>query len=287
MANELVHTIIDRVGAPILISVFAILFVAESVSLLRQRMVNRKTRLATNVLLSIPGFVVLRLVLLPILVWLAIKNESWQFGILNWIDLPFYVQAIVGFLLLDYFIYTWHVLNHRMPLLWRFHLVHHTDLDLDVSTAIRFHFGELLGAVIFRGAIVLCLGVSPEIVLIYEIAFEAATQFHHSNWKLPFQLETVLNKVIVTPRMHGIHHSQIRNETDSNYSVIFSFWDRIHKTINLSIYQNEIKIGVPAYHNASEQSVWFLTKLPFTRPRGWTKSIPARGGSGARSLLKP
>ena len=155
--------------------------------------------------------------------------------------------------------------------MWRFHIVHHTDLDLDVTTAIRFHFGELIGSVFFRGAAVVLIGVSPLTALIYEILFEAATQFHHSNIKLPFRFEKTLNKIFVTPRMHGIHHSMVKRETDSNYSIIFSFWDRIHKTVRLNIPQNEIVTGVPSYADETELTIGQLLKLPFTKIRAWEK----------------
>ncbi len=156
------------------------------------------------------------------------------------------VKGLVTFLILDYTNYLWHVLNHQLPMLWRFHLVHHTDPDLDVTTALRFHFGELIGFVFYRAAFVLLSGATALQVLVYEILFEAATQFHHSNWQLPYRLEKQLNKLIVTPRIHGIHHSMIREETDSNYSVIFSFWDRLHRTIKLNVPQNLIVTGVPS-----------------------------------------
>jgi sterol desaturase/sphingolipid hydroxylase (fatty acid hydroxylase superfamily) len=102
-----------------------------------------------------------------------------------------------------------------------------------VTTALRFHFGELVGSVFYRGAFVFLSGASPLNVLFYEVAFEGATQFHHGNWRLPLKVERGLNRVFVTPRMHGIHHYVIREETDSNYSVIFSFWDRLHNTMRL------------------------------------------------------
>ncbi len=116
-------------------------------------------------------------------------------------------------------------------------------------------------------------------MLIYEIAFEAATQFHHSNTKLPFYFEKVLNKLFVTPRMHGIHHSMIKNETDSNYSIIFSFWDRIHKTVRLNIYQNEIVTGVPCYADEKELTIVNLLKLPFTKLRQWEKKERLNDGN--------
>lgn len=260
-------TIFDIYGTPILIALFIILFLIETKFQLRKRVQSRWKRIIINFIVSIPAFVLLRLLFIPAMVWLAVKNETWQIGLNYLFDAPLIVTSIIAFLLLDYSNYIWHILLHKMPILWRFHLVHHTDLDLDITTAFRFHFGEMIGSIFFRGAAVLLIGVSPMMVLIYEILFEAASQFHHSNMKLPFRLEKALNKLIVTPRMHGIHHSMIRRETDSNYSIIFSFWDRLHKTVRLNIHQNEIVTGVPTYADERELTIGKLWKLPFTSIR--------------------
>jgi sterol desaturase/sphingolipid hydroxylase (fatty acid hydroxylase superfamily) len=206
------------------------------------------------------------------MVWLATENQDIHFGLNYVYILPAWTELAIAFLLLDYTNYLWHLLNHKLPFLWRFHLVHHTDRDLDVTTAFRFHFGEMIGSVFYRGAAVFIIGASPLTVLIYEIAFEAATQFHHSNAKLPFQFEKILNKLIVTPRMHGIHHCVVRAEADSNYSVIFSFWDRIHKTIDLNKRQEDIVTGVPSYSDPQELTIGFLFRLPFTSIRPWKKT---------------
>lgn len=163
--------------------------------------------------------------------------------------------------------------------MWRFHLVHHTDLDLDITTSFRFHFGELIGSVFFRGAAVILIGVSPLMVLIYEIAFDAANQFQHSNMKILFRCEKILNKILVTPRMHGIHHSIKKRETDSNFSIIFSFWDRLHSTIRLNVRQDEIITGVPAYTDEKELTTGNLLKLPFTKIRDWIESTTSEDGN--------
>jgi sterol desaturase/sphingolipid hydroxylase (fatty acid hydroxylase superfamily) len=212
------------------------------------------------------------------MLWLAFKNQQWQFGLNYLLNVPASVKYLIAFIFLDYSNYIWHILLHKLPFLWRFHLVHHTDLDVDLTTAFRFHFGEMIASVFFRGAAVVLIGASPAIVLIYEIAFEAATQFHHSNTNISFKLEKIINKVIVTPRMHGIHHSMIKRETDSNYSVIFSFWDRIHKTVRLNIHQNEIITGVPAYADAKELTIGNLLKMPFTKIRDWKNYDRNTGG---------
>ncbi len=268
----MIRSVFDTYGGALLIVLFVILFLIESRLHLRKRVQGRWKRILINSILSIPAFALLRLLFIPAIFWLAVQNQQWQFGFSYWVELPTWISVAVIFLLLDYSNYVWHILLHKLPILWRFHLVHHSDLDLDISTAFRFHFGEMIGSVIFRGGAIVLLGVSPLMVLVYEIAFEAATQFHHSNIKLPYRLEKVLNYLFVTPRMHGIHHSMVRKETDSNYSVIFSFWDRIHRTIRLNVPQQEVIIGLPHYADENELTIGNLLKMPFRKVRPWVKS---------------
>ncbi|CAN5443469.1 sterol desaturase family protein [soil metagenome] len=269
----MIHTSFDKVGIPILILINLLLLLLETKLQLRKRTQKKLQRTIINTVVSIPAFGLLRFAFLPIIVWLAYKNHEWQIGLNYFYSLPLWTKSIIAFLILDYGNYVWHILNHKIPFLWRFHLVHHTDLDMDITTAFRFHFGELIGSVFFRGAVTLLSGASPMLVLVYEIIFEAATQFHHSNWKLPLQFERILNKLIVTPRMHGIHHSVVKQETDSNYSVIFSFWDRLHRTASLNNLNNEVIVGVPSYNKPEELTIGFLLKLPFTKIRSWKKEM--------------
>jgi sterol desaturase/sphingolipid hydroxylase (fatty acid hydroxylase superfamily) len=265
----MIKRIFDLRGAPLLLIAFGILLVAERKKQLRKRNQPQIKRGVINSIVAIPSFSLLRLVFIPAMVRLALHNRKMKLGLNYQYNTHPLLKTIISFLALDYTNYLWHVLNHKIPLLWRFHVVHHSDPDLDITTAFRFHFGELIGSVFFRVAAVLATGATAMQVLIYEILFEGATQFHHSNWKLPYKLEKNLNKVIVTPRMHGIHHSMIRQETDSNYSVIFSWWDRLHKTVRLNVPQEMIVIGVPSYSNTDELTAGYLLKLPFTKIRGW------------------
>jgi len=268
----MIKLIFENYGMPILSGCFVLLFFLESQFSLRKRVASRWKRIQTNFIASIPSFVLLRYLLLPAMVWIAIKNQSWEAGLLPLFNAPVLLKFFIAFFLLDYSNYIWHILLHKLPLLWRFHIVHHSDLDLDLTTAFRFHFGEIIGSLFYRSAAVLLIGASPTTVLIYEIVFEAAAQFHHSNTKLPFCLEKLLNLLIVTPRMHGIHHSSRREETDSNYSVIFSFWDRLHQTIRLNTPQDKIIIGVPFYRDEKELTVRKLLKLPFTSIPSWKEN---------------
>lgn len=179
---------------------------------------------------------------------------------------------MIAFVLLDFTFYYWHRLNHQLPFLWRFHNVHHIDVDLDVSTAVRFHFGEITLSILFRVLQLLLIGPSPGVFLIFEMCFEVAAEFHHSNWRLPFRFERVLNKVFVTPRMHGIHHSIIQEETDSNYSTIFSWWDRLNGTFRMITEAHAVTIGVAAYRDFAGQGIVRLLKLPFQKQRPYRAS---------------
>lgn len=265
----MIHLIFDKIGAAILTLIFIVLFIVETKYLLRKRVQGRYARIFINLIVSIPAFTLLRFLFLPAMVWLAYKNETVHFGLNYLYNSPQWIKGTIAFLLLDYGNYIWHVLNHKFYFLWRFHVVHHTDPDLDITTAFRFHFGEMIGSLFFRGAFVFLTGASPLLVLIYEIVFEAATQFHHSNLKLPIKLEQFLNKLIVTPRMHGIHHSIIKEETDSNYSVIFSFWDRLHQTVRLNVPQSTVITGVSSYTDPKELTISYLLKMPFTKIKPW------------------
>lgn len=194
-------------------------------------------------------------------------SEASRIGLLQWIDLPPALAFVLAVLLLDLTFYGWHVANHRVPLLWRFHVVHHVDPDLDVSTAFRFHFGEVGLSALFRIVQILAIGAPPFAVAVYELMFQVNTLFHHSNVRLPIRGERLLNRVLVTPRMHGIHHSMVQRENTSNFSVVFPFWDRFCRTLILSVPQREVVIGLPAYEAMADNRLGLLMLLPFHRQR--------------------
>lgn len=256
---------LDSYALPVLGSVALVLFLLEFVVVLRTLRYNKWQRWFHNVAMSIIGLPAARLLLLPLTFYYASLCEQWHVGLLNWFELPFWLTSILGVLLLDYGIYLWHRLNHVIPFLWRFHNVHHADQDMDISTAIRFHFGEMLLSIPFRLVVITASGVPPVLLLIYEIIFEAATLFHHSNIKLPLILERVLAFIIITPRQHGIHHSIVQQETNSNYGTVFNWWDKLHSTSRRNIPQNKIIIGVPGIRDAKENRVGPLLLLPFKK----------------------
>jgi sterol desaturase/sphingolipid hydroxylase (fatty acid hydroxylase superfamily) len=222
-----------------------------------------------NFVLSIPGFAIVRLAMLPIPIGVALWAQDRHIGLLNWLALPGWIAGIATFLLMDYAYWWWHWAMHMVPFFWRFHNVHHTDLDLDVTTAARFHFGEMIFSIGFLSLAVTIFGIAPLMLVVFFITFEAATLFHHSNWRLPIQVERILNLVVVTPRMHGIHHSIVQRETNSNWGTMFCWWDKLHRTLRRDIPQDAITIGVAAYREEHELTLGKLFALPFRGQRAW------------------
>jgi sterol desaturase/sphingolipid hydroxylase (fatty acid hydroxylase superfamily) len=191
---------------------------------------------------------------------------------------------VIGY---DYAYYWWHKFMHLLPFFWRFHNVHHTDLDMDVSTASRFHAGEVFLSIFFRVAVVGSLGLGIWTLAIYELLFVVANQFQHSNWRLPIALERMLNLLFVTPRMHGIHHSVVQRETNSNWGTVFCWWDRIHRTLRIDVPQEALTIGVAAYRDERELTFGKLFVLPFRKQRPWqlpNGEVPERPPKPASEL---
>lgn len=246
---------------------FVALAVLETARPLRAAVEPRPRRVARNLGIAGLGLAALTLLQAPLLVPVAEWARGHRIGILNWTSLPAAVETVAAVLLLDYTLWHWHWLNHRVPFLWRFHLVHHVDLDLDSSTALRFHFGEMMLSVPYRLAQVVVIGASPSAVTVWQVLLVASILFHHSNVRLPAGLERVLVRLLVTPRMHGIHHSDYENETNSNWSSLLSAWDWLHGTLLLSVPQREVAIGVPGYGDPRQVTLGRSLALPFRRQR--------------------
>ncbi len=255
---------------PLLVmGIFAALFFAERFLPLRNARAALFARLVINLAISglafLTALIAVRPAALHVLNWATEK----PFGLIHLVPAPLWAQYLVGFLLLDLSFYHWHILNHQIPVLWRFHNVHHIDPDLDVSTGFRFHFGEVLLSTLFRVVQVSLIGMSFATFAAYELVFQTNTLFHHSNLRLPIRFERLLNIALVTPRMHGIHHSQVRRETNSNFGVVFCWWDRLHRTLGLNIPQSQIEIGVAGYSRPDDNRLWHTLTLPFRKQRDY------------------
>jgi sterol desaturase/sphingolipid hydroxylase (fatty acid hydroxylase superfamily) len=224
-------------------------------------------RTGRNLAIAGLGAVAVQLVETPIVRRVAAAVERRRWGALKRWRLPIWLEVCGAVLLMDYTLYVWHVLTHRVPGLWRFHAVHHIDLDLDASTAVRFHFGELALSTPWRVAQVAVIGTSPLALSIWQTGLLMSILFHHSNVELPVAVERRLSRVFVTPRMHGIHHSIVRDEADSNWSSGLTLWDWMHGTLKLNVPQPEITIGVPAFRNPDDVTLPKMVELPFTKQR--------------------
>lgn len=280
----------DKIGVPLLGAAVVTLFVWQLKRPLRRRVRVLEERFMENGSVALTALPALRFALLPAMYAAARFANRRRFGVLQWFKVPGMLKYALGFALLDYSNYLWHVILHKVPLLWRFHNVHHTDMDLDLSTAWRFHAGENIASVPYRSMAVAVIGVPAPLVLLYEVVFEGCTAFHHSNLRLPFAFEKRLCRFVVTPRMHGIHHSVVKSETDSNYAVILSCWDRLHRTLRLNARQEDLVIGVPSYRDPAEQTPMGLLLMPFRKQRAWqlpNDQIPGREESGERTELLP
>lgn len=191
-----------------------------------------------------------------------VHRRGW--GIAKFFGLPPWAEVGLAVVLMDYTLYLWHVLTHKAPPLARFHRVHHADLDMDASTAVRFHFGEMILSVPWRATQVLLIGAAPLSLSVWQTMTTMAILFHHSNSRIPYAVERWLCRLIVTPRMHGIHHSIILEETDANWGTIFSLPDYLHGTIRLNIPQDKIVIGLPVLRSEDQLTLTKLIPLPVT-----------------------
>jgi sterol desaturase/sphingolipid hydroxylase (fatty acid hydroxylase superfamily) len=213
--------------------------------------------------------------------------ERRRWGLLRQLSLPAWLEVPLAVALLDYTLYLWHILVHQLPFLWRFHQPHHVDLDMDASTALRFHFGEMVLSVPWRAAQVLAIGVSPLSLSVWQTATLMEILFHHSNVDLPVELERWLCRFVVTPRMHGIHHSIVPEETNANWSSGLTVWDWLHGTLRLNVPQEAITVGVPACRDPGEVTLPKVLALPFEGQRDTWRlpgdGVPARPPSPVRS----
>jgi sterol desaturase/sphingolipid hydroxylase (fatty acid hydroxylase superfamily) len=264
------------------------IFLLETRRPLRRRREPRARRTARN--LAMAGLTAASLSLLetPLLLPVLGEVERRRVGLLQRVELPRPLRVAAGVLLLDYTLWWWHWMNHRWPILWRFHLVHHVDRDLDASTAIRFHFGEMSLSVLFRMAQIRLFGIDRQTLGLWQLILMVSILFHHSNLRLSQAQDRRLARFFVTPRMHGIHHSTRHDEADSNWSSLFSWWDQLHGTLRLDVPQDEITIGVPAYDDPAAVTLPKLVVMPFVEQRDdWKESERPHPADVARRRPAP
>ncbi|MBL7055938.1 sterol desaturase family protein [Candidatus Woesearchaeota archaeon] len=202
------------------------------------------------------------------LVLFATKSQfANKYGMINTLNMPWFVEIVIVFLLFDLWMYSWHVMNHKFPLLWRFHKVHHSDRAVDSTSALRFHTFEIMISTLARVGIILILGLSLWHIVLYEIFLLPVILFHHSNINFAERYDKKYRAVFASPHMHWIHHSDLQVETDSNYGSIFSFWDRIFKTFRLRKDPLNIVRGLKQYQASKWNTFIGMLKTPFTKEK--------------------
>ena len=228
---------------------------------------SRARHAARNLILAGINAAVLAVGVSGATVALAEVSASRHWGLLYSVDFTTSVRVALAFLLLDAWNYAWHRLNHRFPILWRFHRIHHSDPVMDVSTATRFHFGEIAISATLRLPLIPIIGVPIEGLILYDAILLLATQFHHANLSLPGKIDRLLRYVLVSPDMHKLHHSREKLETDSNYASVLSLWDRLFRTYRQKKDCRSIRFGLDSFNGDERQSLSSLWMAPFVSPQ--------------------
>ena len=225
------HDLLWRLG--VFVGLFALFATLEALAPRRARSQPRNARWFTNLSIVVLDTLALRAlaIALPLLaVGAAVDAGRMGWGLFNALDWPLWVEVVLAVLILDLAIWAQHLVTHKVPILWRFHRVHHADRDFDVTTALRFHPVEILASMMLKIGLVYLLGPAALAVLLFEIILNGTAMFNHSNLRLPLWLDRAVRLVLVTPDMHRVHHSIHRHEHDSNYGFALSVWDRIFRT---------------------------------------------------------
>ena len=233
----------------------------------RARNLPRQGRWLTHIGITVINSLAVRILGPLTAIAIAIWASTNEIGLFNLTEFPLWLEVTLAFILLDFAIYLQHIISHRVPLFWRFHKVHHTDRDLDASSAIRFHPIEILLSMLYKCGLVLLIGPAAIAVLIFEIVLNASAIFNHANLRLPLGLDKILRAIIVTPDMHRVHHSVIEGETNSNFGFNFSLWDKLCRTYKAQPQEGHenMTIGLSEHQNSSPAKLLWSLKLPFAK----------------------
>ncbi|WP_298844976.1 sterol desaturase family protein [uncultured Roseobacter sp.] len=253
----------------VFLGLFTVLALLESLAPRRIRSQPRSRRWVTNWGVTIVNTLTLRALAfaLPLLaVGAALDAEAQGWGLFNALALPLWLEVVICVLILDFAIWLQHLITHKVPLLWRLHRVHHADVDMDVTTAIRFHPVEIALSMLLKIGLVYLLGPAAVAVVLFEIILNGTAMFNHSNLRLPLWLDTIVRRVLVTPDMHRVHHSVYRAEHDSNYGFSLSIWDQMFGTYipQPAEGHDDMQVGLEWQDDRPSRFGWSMT-LPFAR----------------------
>ena len=251
--------------------VFAAMALWEQVAEKRERRCGRPQRWTANLSISVLDALLVRLVFPLTLAGVAVFAESAGWGLLNRLEVPPALAVVLVVIVLDATVYGQHVVFHAVPALWRLHMVHHADVDFDLTTGIRFHPIEILLSMVLKMALVLLLGAPALATVIFEVLLNASSMFNHGNVSLPPRTERVVRWLLVTPDMHRVHHSVERAEANSNFGFCLSWWDRLAGTYReRPAAGDKLEIGLRHLQGEKQDLMWLLG-LPF---RGQTGGYP-------------
>ncbi|HEX5507254.1 MAG TPA: sterol desaturase family protein [Pseudolabrys sp.] len=265
-------------------AVFAGMAAWEWLAPRRKLLHGRRPRWASNLGVLVVDIVAVRLLVPTAAVGVALIAAQHGWGLLPLLGLPLWAAGIVGFVVLDFTIYLQHRVFHAVPVLWRLHRMHHADLDIDVTTGVRFHPFEIVLSALIKIAAVLALGVPALSVLLFEVVLNATSMFNHSNVTLPPWLDRLAQLIVVTPQMHEIHHSALRAETDSNFGFNLPWWDRLLGTYRAQPAAGEqgVQIGLPDFRDPGELRLDRLLTQPFRNDRARAEHNDNAAVSGGR-----
>jgi len=248
-------------------SIFILLMVWELIFPKRAINPMRLRRWLPNISLVVLNSVVANAVFSAGAIGVAYFAQANGMGLLNIYSLSFYPNLIISLLFLDFVIYFQHLLFHYVPWLWRLHKIHHSDVEFDVTTAVRFHTIEILISMVIKMGVIFAFGIQWMPVLIFEVLLNGSSMFNHSNIKLPKWVDRLLRTFIVTPDMHRVHHSKDRRETDNNFGFNLPWWDYLFGTYTAQprLGHDNIEIGLPEYTEVKKLSLFKLLFIPFER----------------------
>ncbi|MGH9311181.1 MAG: sterol desaturase family protein [Vicinamibacterales bacterium] len=265
----------DLIRGSLLLAAAATVLVMERRHRARPYVESRSTHTTRNLAIAGLAAVTVQLLEAPVVMPLARTVARRRWGLSYAIGGPPWLRGVLAVLLLDYTLYLWHIVVHRVPWLWRFHLVHHVDLDLDATTGLRFHAGELAASIPWRAAQVIVLGVSPATLTVWQSLTLASVLFHHSNTRLSDRMERALSWIVTTPRMHAIHHSVNPAQLQSNFSSGLAVWDRLHRTARFDAAAGDVAVGVRGFLDPGEVSLPRVLGLPFETTVSAADATPA------------
>ena len=272
----------------VFLSLFAGLLVVERIWPRRTMSIERVTRWSANmgfIIVNTGTGVVVRLLVPTLMAVEAVYVQG--HGLLPALGVNVWIAGIISVAALDLSLYVLHVATHRIPLFWRFHRVHHVDLEVDATTALRAHPAEFVASLMCKGAVIFVLGAPVMAVLAYEIILNFFAMFTHSNIRLGDEADLALRRVIVTPDMHRIHHSTIQTETDSNYGVVTPLWDRLFGTYTKAPRdpQTTMKLGLDEVRGLEAANLFWLMAYPFMGQRSVAPEVPSVNASTTRSTV--